>query len=43
MKILHIDDTSEISKIFAEILSGKNYDYDSILDGKAGLELAVYK
>lgn len=43
MKILHIEDTPEISKIFAEILSSKNYDFDSILDGRAGLELAVYK
>ncbi len=43
MKILHVDDTTEISKIFADILSTKNYDFDSISDGKAGLELAVYK
>ncbi len=43
MKILHIQDTLEISRIFAEILSSKNYDFDSILDGRIGLELAVYK
>ena len=42
MKILHIEDTPEISKIFADILSSKNYDFDSILDGRAGLELAIY-
>ncbi len=43
MKILHIEDTPEISRVFADILSSKNYDFDSILDGRAGLELAVYK
>ncbi|HEY5735918.1 MAG TPA: response regulator [Nitrosopumilus sp.] len=43
MKILHVEDTPEISKIFADILSSKNYDFDSILDGRAGLELAIYK
>jgi len=43
MKILHIEDVPEISQIFADILSTKNYDFDSISDGRAGLELAVYK
>lgn len=43
MKILHIQDTPKISKIFAEILSSKNPNFDSILDGRIGLELAVYK
>lgn len=43
MKILHVDDTPEISQIFADILSTKNYDFDSVSDGRAGLELAVYK
>ncbi|MBC8516867.1 MAG: response regulator [Nitrosopumilus sp.] len=43
MKILHIEDTPEISRVFADILSSKNYDSDSMLDGRAGLELAVYK
>ncbi|MFB5624800.1 MAG: two-component system response regulator [Nitrosopumilus sp.] len=43
MKILHVEDSPEISKIFADILSTKNYDFDSILDGRAGLELAIYK
>ncbi len=42
MKILHIEDVSEISQIFADILSTKNYDFDSVSDGRAGLELAVY-
>ena len=43
MKILHIEDVPEISQIFADILSTKNYDFDSVSDGRAGLELAVYK
>ena len=43
MKILHIEDVPEISEVFADILSTKNYDFDSVSDGKAGLELAVYK
>jgi len=43
MKILHIEDVSEISQVFADILSTKNYDFDSVSDGRAGLELAVYK
>lgn len=43
MKILHVEDTPEISKVFADILDAKHYDFDSILDGRAGLELAVYK
>lgn len=43
MKLLHIEDTPEISEVFADILSTKNYEFDSISDGRAGLELAVYK
>jgi DNA-binding response OmpR family regulator len=43
MKILHVDDTPEISEIFADILATKNYDFESVSDGRAGLELAVYK
>ena len=43
MRILHVEDVPEISQIFAEILSSKNYDFDSVSDGRAGLELAVYK
>ena len=42
MRILHVEDISEISKVFADILETKNYDFDSISDGRAGLELAVY-
>ncbi len=43
MRILHVEDVSEISQVFADILSTKNYDFDSVSDGRAGLELAVYK
>ena len=43
MKILHVEDNQEISQVFADILSTKNYDFDSISDGRAGLELAVNK
>lgn len=43
MKILHVEDMQEISQIFADILSTKNHDFDSISDGRAGLELAVNK
>ncbi len=43
MRILHVEDVSEISQIFADILATKNYEFDSISDGKAGLELVVNK
>ena len=43
MRILHVEDIPEISQIFADILTTKNYEFDSVSDGKAGLELAVYK
>ncbi len=43
MRILHVEDIPEISQIFADILATKNYEFDSVSDGKAGLELAVYK
>ena len=43
MRILHIEDVPEISQIFADILATKNYDFDSISDGRTGLELAVNK
>ena len=43
MRILHVEDVPEISKVFADILATKNYEFDSVSDGRAGLELAVYK
>ena len=43
MKILHVEDIQEVSQVFADILSTKNYEFDSVSDGRAGLELAVYK
>ncbi|QUC65247.1 response regulator [Nitrosopumilus sp. K4] len=41
MKIIHIEDTPEISKIFSDILTTKNHDFDSASDGRKGLELVV--
>jgi len=41
MKILHVEDVPEISQVFSDILSTTDYEFDSISDGKAGLELAV--
>ncbi len=43
MKILHVEDVPEISQIFEDIPSTKNYDFDSVSDGRAGLELVVCK
>ncbi|MEK0348306.1 MAG: response regulator [Nitrosopumilus sp.] len=43
MRILHVEDIPEISQVFADILATKNYEFDSISDGRAGLELAVNK
>ncbi len=43
MRILHVEDVPEISKVFADILATKNYEFDSVSDGRTGLELAVYK
>jgi DNA-binding response OmpR family regulator len=42
VKILHVEDVPEISQIFADILSTKNCEFESVSDGRAGLELAVY-
>jgi len=33
VKILHIENVPEISQIFADILSIKNYDFDGVPDG----------
>lgn len=41
VKIIHIEDTPEISKIFSDILTTKNHDFDSASDGRKGLELVV--
>ncbi len=43
MRILHVEDVTEISKVFEDILATKNYDFDSVSDGRAGLELSVCK
>jgi len=41
MKILHIEDISEISDIFSDILKTKNHDFQSTTDGKKGLDLVL--
>jgi len=43
MRILHVEDTAEISEVFADVLATTDCDFDSVSDGRAGLELAVYK
>lgn len=43
MRILHVEDVPEISQVFADILSNKNHEFQSISDGRAGLELVVHK
>ncbi len=43
MRILYVEDVPEINQVFADILSTTNCDFDSVSDGRAGLELAVYK
>ncbi len=42
MKILHVEDVPEISQVFEDILSTKNHEFQSISNGRAGLELVVY-
>jgi len=41
VKILHIEDSREISDIFADILKPANHDFESVTDGKLGLELVL--
>lgn len=41
MKILHIEDTPEISEIFSDILKTKNHNFESTIDGKKGLDLVL--
>ncbi|EGG42918.1 response regulator receiver protein [Candidatus Nitrosarchaeum limnium SFB1] len=41
MKILHIDDSPEISKVFSDVLKTKNHDFESITDGKVGLGMVL--
>jgi len=41
MKILHIEDMSEISEIFSDILKNTNHDFESTVDGKKGLALVL--
>jgi DNA-binding response OmpR family regulator len=41
MKILHIEDSPEISAIFSDVLTIANHDFESSVDGKNGLELVM--
>ena len=41
MKILHIEDSPEISAIFSDILKLANHDFESTIDGKNGLGLVL--
>jgi len=41
MKILHIEDSLEISSIFSDVLKMEDHEYENISDGRYGLELAM--
>jgi DNA-binding response OmpR family regulator len=41
MKILHIEDSPEISAIFSDLLTLANHDFESSVDGKNGLDLVL--
>ena len=41
MNILHVDDSTEICQLYADMLSMENHNVKSINDGKEGLELAI--
>jgi DNA-binding response OmpR family regulator len=41
MKILHIEDSSEISAIFSDILTMAKHEFESTIDGKIGLDLVL--
>jgi DNA-binding response OmpR family regulator len=41
MRILHIEDSREISAIFSDILKIANHDFESTIDGREGLELVL--
>jgi len=41
MKILHIEDSSEIGAIFSDVLKMEGHEYESISDGRYGLEMAL--
>jgi len=41
LKILHVDDSPEICKLYADMLSIENHDLESVNDGRKGLELTL--
>ncbi|PIW35448.1 MAG: response regulator, partial [Nitrosopumilales archaeon CG15_BIG_FIL_POST_REV_8_21_14_020_33_23] len=41
MKILHVEDVPEISEVFSDILTTKNHDFESTIDGKKGLDMVL--
>ena len=41
MKILHVDDSPEICKLYADMLSIGNHNVSSVNDGRDGLSLAL--
>ena len=41
MKILHIEDNPEISEVYSDILTTKNHNFESAIDGKQGLDLVL--
>lgn len=41
MKILHIDDSPEICKLYADYYSRKNHSITSVCDGRRGLDLVL--
>lgn len=41
MKVLHIECNPEVSVIYSDILKNEDYDFESTVDGKIGLEMAL--
>jgi len=41
MKILHIEDSPEIGAIFSDVLKMDGHEYESISDGRYGLDMAL--
>jgi|CXWL01.1.fsa_nt_gi DNA-binding response OmpR family regulator len=41
MKILHIEDSPEIGAIFADVLKMEGHEFESITDGRNGLDMVL--
>ena len=41
MKVLHIDDSKEICKLYSDMFSTDEHEIQSVYDGKQGLELVL--